>query len=75
MGGDFHRVGVDMGLEQTINAEAKNRLKGIIGFADINSAVNGWLVTSSMITQIVNQMLDIADMSPNTDMKNKELQK
>ena len=29
-----------MALEQTKNAEAKNRLKGIIGYADISSAVN-----------------------------------
>ena len=31
----FSRVGVDMALEQTINAEAKSRLKGIIAFADV----------------------------------------
>ena len=74
-GGNFCRVGFDMALEQTINAEAKNRLKGIIAFADINSAVNRWLVTSSMRAQIVNQILDIADMSPNTDPKNKELER
>ena len=38
-------------------------MKGIIAFADINSAVNRWLVTSSMGAQIVNKMLDIADES------------
>ena len=47
------RVAVDMPLEQTINAEAKNRLKGIMAFADINSAVNRWQITSSMKTQII----------------------
>ena len=47
------RVAVDTPLEQTINAEAKNRLKGIMAFADINSAVNRWQVTSSMKTQII----------------------
>ena len=72
---NFCRVGVDMALKQTINAEAKNRLKGIIAFADINSAVNRWLLTSSMRAQIVNQILDIADMSPNTDPQNKELKR
>ena len=36
----FSGAAVDMALEQTINAEAKNRLKGIMAFADVNSAVN-----------------------------------
>ena len=70
---NFCWVAGDMALEQTINAEAKNRLKGIIAFADINSAVNRWLVTSSMRVQIVNQVLDIADMNPNTDTIHQEL--
>ena len=38
--GSFCRVGVDMALEQTINAEAKHKLKGIIAFADVNTSVN-----------------------------------
>ena len=60
----YSRVGVDMALEQTINAEAKNRLKGIMMFADVNSAVNRWVVTNSMRTQIVNKVLDLAGLSP-----------
>ena len=36
----FSIVAVDMALEQTINAEAKKRLKGIMTFTDVNSAVN-----------------------------------
>ena len=36
----FSRVAVDMALEQTMNAEAKKCLKGIMAFADIDSAVN-----------------------------------
>ena len=63
----YSRVGVDMALEQTINAEAKNRLKGIIAFADVNTAVNRWLITSSMRTQIVNRVLDIAGLCPNDE--------
>ena len=39
-GKPLSRVAVDMALEQTINAEAKNRLKGIMAFAGINSAIN-----------------------------------
>ena len=36
----FSIVAVDMALEQTISAEAKKRLKGIMAFTDVNSAVN-----------------------------------
>ena len=36
----FSIVAVDMALEQTINAEAKKRLKGNMAFTDVNSAVN-----------------------------------
>ena len=54
-GKPFSRVAVDMALEQKINAEAKSRLKGIMAFADINSVVNRWQVTSSMKTQVKSQ--------------------
>ena len=33
-------VPVNMALEQIINANAKSRLKGIMAFADISTAVN-----------------------------------
>ena len=66
----FCRVGVDMALEQSINAEAKNRLRGILRFADVQSAVNRWLVTSSMRTQIVQRT---ANMSSVSNMKHREL--
>ena len=58
----FAATGVDMCLEQTISADAKSRLKGIIPFADISSAVNRWVVTSATRKQIVNQLLEIADI-------------
>ena len=60
-GRKFSNVGVDMALEQTINAEAKNRLKGIIGYADISIAVNRWITTNLMRGEIVN-VLEIADL-------------
>ena len=59
-----------MALEQTINAGAKSRLKGIIAFADVNTAVNRWLITSSMRTEIVNKVLNIAGLGPNDDENN-----
>ena len=36
----FASVPVDIALEQTINANAKNSLKSIMAFADISTAVN-----------------------------------
>lgn len=71
-GNPFTQVGVDMGLEQTINADAKNRLKGIMPYADISSAVNRWMVTGAMRAEIINELLEVADMK-NTDAGNKDL--
>ena len=68
----FSETGVDMCLEQTINADAKSRLKGIIPFADVSSAVNRWVVTSATRTQIVNQLLEVADMK-NSQAETKDL--
>ena len=71
-GRPFSRVGIDMALEQTINA--KSRLKGIVSFADVSTAVNRWIVTGSMRSQIINNLLEVADLkSYNSD--NKELNK
>ena len=57
--------------EQTINAEANNRLRGIVVYADINSAVNRWLVTSTMRTHLLNDVL--AELKCDFDDKSKEL--
>ena len=65
-GRKFSNVGVDMALEQTINAEAKNRLKEIIGYADISSAVNRWITTNSMRSEIAN-VLEIAHLDKSID--------
>ena len=46
----FASVPVDIALEQTINANAKSRLKGIMAFADISTAVNRWIVDASFMT-------------------------
>ena len=48
-------------------AEAKSRLKGIIAFGDVNTAVNRWLITNSMRREIVNKVLNIAGISPTND--------
>ena len=36
--------------------------EGIMEFADINSAVNRWQVTTSMKTQIINSVLEITEI-------------
>ena len=61
-GNAFSGETVDMVLEQSINAHAKNCLKGIMAYADIDSAVNRWHVTSPMRSEIYNALLDYADM-------------
>ena len=71
-GKSFASVPVDMALEQTIDANAKSRLKGIMAFADISTAVNRWIVTASMKSKILNAFLDYADKNISYD-ESKEL--
>ena len=68
----FASVPVDMALEQTINANAKNSLKGIMAFADISTAVNRWIVTASMKSKKLNAVLDYTDKNISYD-ESKEL--
>ena len=69
-GKPFSKVAVDMALEETINAEAKNRFKGIMAFACVNSAVSRWQVTSSMKTQIIKSRLETTEIKNyNAEMK------
>ena len=70
-GNVFAEVDVDMALEQTLNASAKNRLQGIMNFADVSVAVNRWIVTASMKTQLINAVLEKVDMK-NIYSENKE---
>ena len=39
----------------------------IIGYADISSAVNRWITTNSMRSEIVNNVLDVADLDKPID--------
>ena len=60
----FGNVGVDMALEQTINAEAKKyRLKRIMAYADISTALNRWITINSIRSESVSQVLKIADLT------------
>ena len=49
----------------------KNRLKFIIQFADVNSAVNRWVATSSMCMEIQNRLREFAGLNT-SDPGNKE---
>ena len=59
----FSQVPVDMALEQTINADAKNRLKGIMKYADVATAVNRCVITNSIKTELVNSLLEMSGMT------------
>ena len=56
-----------MALKQTINAKAKSRLKGIIGYADISIAVNRQITTNSVRNEIVNKDLEFVDLDKPID--------
>ena len=56
-----------MALEKTINANPKSRLKGIMAFSDISTAVNRWIVTASVKGKMLNAVLDYADMNISYD--------
>ena len=68
-GNSFSGVEIDIALQQTINVEAINRLKCIMAYADVASAVNRWLLQ----TELVNSLLELVDLKHKTD-GNKELQ-
>ena len=64
-GNAFPGVPTNIALEQSINAHAKNRLKGIMAYADTDSAVNRRYATSPMRSEIANALLEYADMKSN----------
>ena len=71
-GKPFSRVAVDMALEQAIITEAKNCLEGVMAFADINSAINRWQVTSRMKIKIIKSFLEMTKIK-NYNAETKEL--
>ena len=71
-GNAFAGVPVDMALEESINAPAKNCLKGIMANANIDSTVNRWYVASPMRSEIANPLLEHVDTKSN-EGSNKEV--
>ena len=45
-------------------------MKRITASDDVNTAVNRWLIISSMRREIVNKVLNIAGLRPNADESN-----
>ena len=52
-----------MALEQTINADAKNRLQGIMKYTEVATAVSRWTVTNSMRTELVNSLIEMCGIT------------
>lgn len=55
---NFSRTPIDLTLEQTINANASNRLKGITAFTNNINARQKWATTHSIRTFIVHQFFE-----------------
>ena len=70
-GNSFSRFRVEIVLVQIINAEEKSRLKCIMAYADVVSAINRWVVTNSVRNQLVNSLLELVDLKYTTDCNKK----
>lgn len=62
----FSRQPIDLTLEQTINADAANRLTGIIQYTNSISASQRWCKSHSFMSEIISHVLD------NTGLKKEE---
>ena len=58
----FSCAPVDLTLEQTINADAKSHITGITAFFQSISAMQRWMITQSMGSAIVGELLSQAGM-------------
>lgn len=70
---NFTRSPIDLTLEQTINANAGNRLMGILAFTNNINAWQKWATTHSIRTFFIHQfyefvgLIKLEDLSENTD--------
>ena len=70
----FSRTPVDMTLEQTVNADAASRHTGMGAFAHLESARKRWMMTRSIRSAIVSQLLLFAGLVAPEDVT-KDLKK
>jgi len=64
----FSRSPVDLTLEQTIDADSASRLTGIAAFSQSIGARKRWMVTRSMRSVIIAQLLELAGMKKKEDV-------
>lgn len=61
----FARTPVDQALEQTVNADAASRLTGISAFSQSIGARQIWMVTQTIRSAMVNNLLSISGLKQN----------
>lgn len=63
----FCRTAIDLTLEQTINANAANKLTGITAFTNSLSARQRWSVTHSVRTAVSTFVMDFLDLGKSSE--------
>ena len=64
----FSRAAIDMTLEQTVNRDAASRLTGIAAFGQSEAARKRWMMTRSVRSSIVNNLMNKAGLQSNEDI-------
>lgn len=67
---NFSRTSVDLTLEQTINADAANKLKGISNITNSISARKRWALSHSIRTTLTSHMLEALNINKREDVTN-----
>lgn len=66
----FSRTAIDLTLEQTINADAANKLTGISNFTNSIHARTKWAVSHSLRTSLITHMLEKLNLTKTDDVTN-----
>lgn len=70
----FCRSAIDLTLEQTVNANAANRLTGITAFTNSLNARQRWSETHIVRTAIISELLEFLDLSKTNENTESEYQ-
>lgn len=65
---NFCRTPIDLTLEQTINANAANKLRGISAFTNSLSARQKWSETHAIRTAVITELLEFLGLSKSNDI-------
>ena len=63
----FSRTPIDQTLEQTINADTASRKTGIAAFSTSAGAKRRWMVTSSVCSELIGELMEMAVMTSQED--------